>query len=231
MLAAFAAFGPRGARAEEHYPSVPVTDASTSTTTGAKAPATRWGEAELGVLGRFGRLGIPAGGLGKSGAIQGSGWLVKYVMPVGWGGYWRWSNYSTTNNDHYDWYQRQYVFGFLRRIHQTGRAGWWSVRTQSHLAIGMMYWQMGTNESCARSFAPLGTTCQTLGAQQNASGSGIGMEVRVGGEVGAGPIALGVDVGVEGYRRWSTGSNSDSPPGWSYAPTVQLNLGITLPIE
>ena len=197
------------------------------------ALAGRWGEFAFSLVERFGRISVPSDSeRGKSGSLQGSGFEVRFMMRPGVGAYYRWTNAATNSHDGADWYHLEYAFGFVRRLHETGRADLLGLRTSSHLALGFLYTQLGTNEACTRGYAPLAADCSTTNFDRgNASGAGVGMELRLGGDVAFGPLDLGLDVGISGYRRWSTGSNSVSIPGWFYVPSAQLKLAIALPFS
>ena len=204
----------------------------------ADALAGRWGDVAFSFVERFGRISVPSDSeRGKSGSLQGSGVELRFMMRAGVGAYYRWTNAASHANNKQDWYHLEYAFGFAQRLHATGKSGLLGLRTSSRLEFGILYTQLGTNESCTRSYMPLATDCSTANfgtsaanpAGGNASGAGIGLEMRLGGDVALGPFDLGLDVGISGYRRWSTGSNSVSIPGWFYVPSAQLKLAIALP--
>jgi len=192
----------------------------------------RYGDVSLTITESFGRINVPADSeRGKSGATQGSGFELRYMMTPGVGAYYRWENAAQQSGDHFDWYVLQYVFGFAGRLHSTGRKGLWTIRTQSRIEWGLLYFQAGTNDVCTRSLFPLGANCSGTPPVENASGAGLGTELRLAGEVDVGPIAFAVDLGATGYRRWSTGSSSVSIPGWFWMPTVLFHVGLALPVD
>lgn len=192
----------------------------------------RYGDVSLTVVESFGRINVPSDSeRGGSGSMQGSGWDLRFMMAPGVGAYYRWDNAAQNSGNHADWYVLQYAFGFAGRLHSTGRSGLWSIRTQSRLEWGLLYFQAGTNDVCTRSWAPLGDTCSGTPPTGNASGAGVGSELRLAGEVDFGPIALVLNLGATGYRRWSTGSSSVSIPGWFWMPTAMLHIGIALPTD
>ena len=246
MLALAGSSAPATARAappaSEATTSEPRSSAEADPTTGvdvpdrpvaaASAASGHYGDASLAVVERFGRYSLPSSvERGTAGGIQGSGWDLRFMMTPGVGAYYRWSSAGQSLGHHVDWYHLEYAFGFAARLHSTGRAGTWSVRTQSRVEWGMIYFQAGTNDACVRSYAPLGTACAGDGGSGNASGAGFGSEVRLAGEVDFGPIGLSADVGAAGFRRWSTGSNSVSIPGWFWMPTAQIKLGLALAFD
>jgi hypothetical protein len=195
------------------------------------ALAGRWGDVAFSFVERFGRMSVPKDSeRGKSGTLQGSGVELRFMMRPGVGAYYRWTNAATNSGNKQDWYHLEYAFGFAKRLHATGKPGLIGLRTSSRFEIGFLYTQLGTNEACTRSYMPLATDCSTTNfGLGNASGAGVGLEMRLGGDVAFGPLDLGVDIGISGYRRWSTGSGSVSIPGWFYVPSAQLKLAIALP--
>jgi hypothetical protein len=195
------------------------------------ALAGRWGDVAFSFVERFGRMGVPSDSeRGRPGMLQGSGVELRFMMRAGVGAYYRWTNAATNMGNKQDWYHLEYAFGFAQRLHATGKSSLLGLRTSSRVELGFLYTQLGTNESCSRSYVPLATDCSTTNfGPGNASGAGVGLEMRIGGDVAFGPLDLGLDIGISGYRRWSTGSNSVSIPGWFYVPSAQLKLAIALP--
>jgi hypothetical protein len=197
----------------------------------------RYGDVSLTIVESFGKINMPNDSeRGASGAMQGSGWDLRYMMVPGVGAYMRWESLGQTSNvpasAPTSWYLLQYVFGFAGRLHSTGRPGLWSIRTSSRIQWGIMYFQAGTNtDGCTHGWLPLSTSCGGAPTTLNASGAGWGTELRLAGEIDFGPLALALDVGAMGYRRWSTGSSSVSIPGWFWMPTAQLKFGLALPFD
>lgn len=189
-------------------------------------PKGRWGDASFSLVERYGRLVVPSPELGTSGTLAGSGFELRFMMPVGWGAYYRWVNGATNARNGFDWFHGDFSFGIDRRLHATGGPSTWSVRTQSRFELGLAYTQLGTNLTCTRSASPLATSCDGGGIAGNVSGAGFGLETRIAAEIALGPIYVGADLGIAGYRRWSTGSASLSPPGWFALPSAQLRMGV-----
>ncbi len=191
----------------------------------------RWGNVAISLVERFGTIQLPSSAEhGKSGSLRGSGLELRFNMRPGIGAYYRLTTATTANNDKNDVYQLEWAFGFSKRLHATGKPGFWQFRTSSHLDFGFLYWHLDTNESCTRSYSPLSSSCETLDWSRgnNTSGSGVGLEARLGAEIAIGLLGLGFDVGVAGYQKWSTGGNSDSPPMNYWVPTAQLKLSVDL---
>lgn len=207
-------------------------DVSAATAPKKVSASGRFGDVSLAVVETFGRIDVPSGtAFGKSGAMQGSGWDLRFMMPPGVGAYYRWNNAAQHDGNHVDWYLVQYAFGIAGRLHSTGRSGLWSIRTQSRIEWGFLYFQANTDDNCTRSWAPRGAECSGVSAAASASGAGIGTELRVAGEIDVGPLAISVDVGATGYRSWSSASGSASLPGWFWIPNAQLKFGLVLPFD
>ncbi|MEO7092066.1 MAG: hypothetical protein ABI175_02370 [Polyangiales bacterium] len=239
---AVAAASSRSARAQEKEaesttPPPTVTTKKASAKDAVEEPkkgdamAGRWGDVAFSFVERFGRMSVPSDSeRGTSGMLQGSGVELRFMMRAGVGAYYRWTNAATNTGNKQDWYHLEYAFGFARRLHATGKSDLIGLRTSSRIELGFLYTQLGTHEACSRSYVPLATDCSTTNyAPGNASGAGVGLEMRLGGDIAFGPLDLGLDIGISGYRRWSTGSGSVSIPGWFYVPSAQLKLAIALP--
>jgi hypothetical protein len=222
---------------EELEPKEKTTDVSADAAAKKESTSGRYGDVSLTIVESFGKINMPSDAeRGASGAMQGSGWDLRYGMVPGIGAYWRWESLGQTtslaSSNGTSWYMLQYVFGMVGRLHSTGRPGLWSIRTQSRIEWGILYFQAGTNtDGCTHGWLPLSTSCGGASTTLNASGAGIGSELRLAGEIDFGPIAVALDVGATGYRRWSTGSSSVSIPGWFWMPTAQLKFGLALPFD
>jgi len=195
------------------------------------AAAEPWGTGSLSLVERWGTLAVGSPEHGQSGGQFGSGLEARFMMPIGWGAYYRTNRAATNNGDNFDWSHFEFSAGFSRRIVRGGSANLFSPRYQVHFDFGMLYSKLGTNERCTRSWAPLYTKCETTTSDHpvNLDGSYFGLEARIGADVSFGPLGVGVDVGIGGFRRIVTGGNSADPPTWFAAPTAQLKMGIELP--
>lgn len=191
----------------------------------------RWGDWSIAVVERFGLLLIAgAEPAATSPTVRGAGAELRYVMPVGWGAYWRWTDVASSVQNQFEWRQSELMFGFSRRVFRTGRVDPWTFRSQARVDVGVGFSRVGTNESCSQSFVPFGTSCSTgPGRPPNITGDAAALEVRLSGDVGFGPIGLGLDVGFAAYARYVTGDNSVPPPGLFYLPSAQLRLGVAVP--
>jgi hypothetical protein len=196
------------------------------------ALAGKWGDFALSVVERFGRISVPSDAeRGQSGALKGSGMEFRVGTRSGLGAYYRIITAATSNNDGADWYHAEYAFGFAGRLHASGKPGFWQFHTQSRIELGILYSQLGTNQTCSTSYAPWGTSCDSTVPSPflNASGAGWGVEMRLAGEIGFGPIGLGLDVGASANHRWSTGESSVSIPFHWFVPSAQLKIALVLP--
>ena len=222
---------------EEMAPKEKTEDVSAEAAAKKESTSGRFGDVSLTIVETFGKINMPNDAeRGASGNMQGSGWDLRYMMVPGVGAYARWESIGQTStvpsSAPTSWYVLQYAFGIAGRLHSTGRPGLWSVRTHSRIEWGILYFQAGTNtDGCTHGWLPLSTSCGGTPANLNASGAGLGTELRLAGEVDVGPIAIALDVGATGYRRWSTGSSSVSIPGWFWMPTAQLKFGLALPFD
>lgn len=198
--------------------------------TSAPAPS-QWGDASLNLVERFGYLAIDGAPRGKSGFARGAGLELRFMMPIGWGAYYRYLNVATANKDGQDWYHGEFVAGLSRRLMSVGRRELWSTRASARFDFGVGYAQTGTNERCTQSFVPFGTDCSSRGGlPKNVQGDALTFEARLGADVGFGPVAIGLDVGMSAYLNVTTGGNSLSLPWLFLAPSGQLRLGVALPI-
>lgn len=199
-------------------------------TASAEETRTLYGDAAISVVERFGYLAIDNAPAGQSGLIRGAGIELRYMMPVGWGAYYRYVSAATANKDRFDWYQSEYVAGFSRRLLAVGRRDLWSVRVAARFDFGVGYTQIGTNETCTRSFVPFGTSCSTgPNRPVNVQGDALLAEARFAADAGVGPIYLGLDIGSAAYLNVTTGGNSASLPAVFFAPSGQVKLGVGLP--
>jgi hypothetical protein len=201
------------------------------TTSAPSVAAEPWGDASFSVVERYGKLLVGTPDRGKSGTLQGSGLEARFTMPMGWGAYYRWTTAATNNSDRFDWKHLDLAAGFSRRVVAGGSPSLWGFRYQVHLDFGFVYTKLGTNEACTTGIAPFATSCSTTTPthEWNADGAGIGLEARVGAALGVGPLAIGVDLGVGGFRTLVTGGNSADPPAWFAAPLAQLKVGLAIP--
>lgn len=224
-LAASAAllFVPRAAHAQS-------TPAEASERSERSERARQWGDASLSVVERFGYLAINPEGRGKSGIARGPGLELRFMLPIGWGAYYRHVGVATSNNDGAEWYHGEFVAGLSRRLMAVGSRELWAFRASARLDFGLGWAQTGTHDRCTKSFVPFGTDCLTIpGGPKNTQGDAMAFEVRVGADVGVGPLYVGADVGMSAYLNVTTGGNSTSLPWLFLAPSGQLKLGIGLP--
>jgi hypothetical protein len=188
---------------------------------------------------RFGGLVMPNASRGSSGAARGSGLEARYVMPAGWGGYFRYSRVAQSNQQDagtaaaFVWDQWDVTFGLSRRLQATPqRVGF---REQLRLDVGFSYSQAGTNLACSNSAFVWAISCDSgtaaNGHPTNASGSAFGMEARLSLDFGVGPIGLGVDFGGGAYKSLTHGSNSEPLPSLFYSWNAQLRAGLSWTIE
>lgn len=205
--------------------------AHAQTNTPSPAPSfDKWGDASLSVAERFGYLSMGGAERGKSGLARGPGLELRFMMPIGWGAYYRYVNVATAHNDAADWYHGEFVAGLSRRLMAVGDKRLWSFRSSARFDFGMGWTQTGTNERCEQSFVPFGTNCRSrAGLPKNVQGDALAFEARLGGDVGIGPLYVGVDVGMSAYLNVTTGSNSLSLPWLFLSPSGQLRLGVALP--
>ncbi|GAC1578724.1 MAG: hypothetical protein NVS3B20_09810 [Polyangiales bacterium] len=208
--------------------SVVVTLVAASAT--ARSQADGWGDASLSLVQRVGKLSLSqTDHLG--GATRGSGMEGRFMMPIGWGAYYRFGNEATKKQDGFDWNHFDIGGGFSRRLAGFGSPELWTLRGQLHLDFGLLYSQIETHESCATGYAPFSTQCQSVSQSRggDASGAALGLEARVGGELGVGPIGVGIDVGEAGYLRLISGANSLPIPARYSLLSVQFKAGIAIP--
>ncbi len=195
------------------------------------ADPARWGDWSLSLVERYGQLLIGgAEPASTSAAVRGAGLELRYLLPIGWGAYWRYTDVASNVGNQFDWQQSELMLGVSRNVFRAGRADPWTFRAQAHVDVGFVFSRIGTNQTCSQSFVPFGTSCSTgPGRPPNITGDSAALEVRLAGDVGFGPIGLGVDVGFGAFARYVTGDNSVPPPGLYYLPSAQLRLGIAVP--
>ncbi len=198
---------------------------------GAAARAPRpFGDVALSLVERFGYLAINNAPVGKSGVVRGAGLELRYMMPIGWGAYWRYVSTASSNGDRFEWFQGEFVAGMSKRLFAVGRTDLWSPRASGRFDFGVGYTQVGTHESCTKSFAPFGTSCVTgPNRPVNVQGDALVVEARFGADLAYGPLFLGLDVGAAAYTNITTGSNSRSLPAFFLSPSGQVKLGVGLP--
>lgn len=201
----------------------------------AETSPRQWGEASLGIVERTQYLAIDGAKVGESGLARGAGVELRYMMPIGWGAYYRWTDVATAGthkaSEAFEWEHQEYTAGVSRRLLRLGPGGLWQPRVQAQLDVGLGYSQIGTHERCTRSYAPWGTSCTTAtgGRQQNVAGDALSLEARIGANVSYGPFTVGLDIGAAAYLTLVGGDNSFTPPGTFFAPSGQLRLGLALP--
>lgn len=189
-----------------------------------------FGDAALSVVERVGYLAINGAPVGQSGMVRGAGVELRYMMPIGWGAYWRYVNTASANGDRFEWSQGEFVAGMSKRLLAVGRADLWAPRASARFDFGVGYAQVGTHETCTRSFAPFGTSCVTgPNRPMNVQGDAFVVEGRFGADLGYGPLFLGLDVGAAAYANITTGNNSRSLPAFFFSPSGQLKVGVGLP--
>lgn len=196
-------------------------------------PATReWGDTSLSVVERFGYLAINGAEQGKSGLARGPGLELRFMLPIGWGAYYRHLAVATSNNDQADWKHSEFIAGLSRRLLAVGSRQLWSARASARFDFGVGYAQTGTHERCTKSFVPYGIDCVTSpGRPRNVQGDALAFEARLGADIGVGPLYLGFDVGMSAYLNVTTGSGSASLPALFLSPSGQVKLGLGLPFS
>jgi len=207
--------------------------AQTSAPTPSAAPGS-WGEASLTVVERMEYLSVAGAEVGKSDLARGPGLELRFMMPVGWGAYYRYNDVATAAqrppSEQFEWEHQEWMFGVSRRLMRVGRGEMWSFRAQSTLDFGLGWSRLGTHQVCERSYTPFGTNCYTGPKRPtNVQGDAMAFETRIGAAIGFGPLTLGVDIGAAAYLTLLAGSNSLSPPSPFFAPSGQLRLGLALP--
>jgi hypothetical protein len=189
-----------------------------------------YGEVAVSAVERFGYLAINNAPVGKSGIVRGAGIELRFMMPIGWGAYYRYTSVATANKDRFDWFSGEFVAGLSKRLLAIGRRDLWSPRVSARFDFGVGWTQTGTNESCTRSFVPFGTKCSTgPNRPMNVQGDALVVEARFGADFLVGPINVGLDVGSAAYMNITTGENSQSLPAFFFSPSGQLKLGVGLP--
>ena len=204
---------------------------SGSTRRAQAEPSAAWGDGAIYFDNSFSRLAMNNSEAAKRTAFHGSGVELRFMMPIGWGAYYRANTQATNNRDGYEWKHIDVGGGFSRRLLAVGSGKTWGLRAQLHFDVGFLYSQLATHETCKTGITPFATSCDTItpGYPGNAAGVALGLETRFGGEVGIGPLGLGLDLGVAGYREIVTGGNSREIPGWFAIPSALLKVGLALP--
>lgn len=193
-----------------------------------------WGEASVNVVERTSYLSVAGAEVGKSDLARGPGLELRFVMPMGWGAYYRWTDVATAAirpaSEQFEWEHQEWFFGVSRRLLRIGRGEFWAPRVQAALDVGLGWSQIGTHQVCTRSYVPFKTDCSTgPNRPQNVQGDALGFEARVGAGVSFGPITVGVDVGAAAHLTLFGGSNSWAPPWLFFTPSGQLRFGLALP--
>ncbi len=198
------------------------------TASAQQAQSQGFGDVAFSTVARFGSVSVGSQPHGKSGAMRGSGLEARFMMPIGWGAYYRAITAATDNRDGFEWKHFEIGAGFSRRILRGGTANLLGVRYQLHIDIGMFYAQLGTHETCTTGMVPFAASCDSLSAKRapDAHGVSLGLEARIAAEVGLGPIGFGVDLGAGAFRGILTGGNSLDPPTWYLVPSAQVKLGL-----
>jgi hypothetical protein len=196
-------------------------------------PAPRaWGDGSFSLVERFGYLAINGAERGKSGLARGPGLELRFMMPVGWGAYYRHLAIATSNDDQADWKHSEFIAGLSRRLLAVGSPQLWSARASARFDFGVGWTQTGTHERCTQSFVPFGTDCSTgPNRPRNVQGDAFAFEARLGADIGVGPLYLGLDVGMSAFLNVTTGSNSASLPSLFLSPSGQVKLGFGLPFS
>jgi hypothetical protein len=200
--------------------------------TTTETPKREWGDVSLSVVERFGYLAINGAEQGKAGMARGPGLELRFMLPIGWGAYYRHIGIATANDDRADWKHSEFIAGLSRRLVAVGSRELWSARASARFDFGVGWTQTGTHERCTRSFVPYGTDCVTgPGRPRNVQGDAMAFETRVGADIGFGPLYLGLDIGMSAYLNVTTGNDSASLPWLFLSPSGQLKLGLGLPFS
>jgi hypothetical protein len=184
---------------------------------------------------RFGGLVLPNATRGQSGGVTGSGLEVRYMMPVGWGAYFRYARAvqgtSKCGDSCGTWDQWDLTFGFSKRLQATPQKQ--TFREHTRLDLGLLYSQAGTRSSCSSSPLTWSISCDSgkPSSGLNISGAAIGVEARLGLEVAVGPIGLGIDFGGAAFKSMTQGGNSDALPSIFFAWSAQARAGLAWTIE
>jgi hypothetical protein len=184
---------------------------------------------------RFGGLVLPNATRGGSGKVMGSGLETRFMMPVGWGGYFRYARAVQDNFKCGDacatWDQWDLTFGFSKRLQATPQKS--TFREHTRFDLGFLYSQAATRATCSNSLFTWSIGCDsgkpTSGL--NISGSAIGIEARLGLELAVGPIGLGLDFGGAAFKSLTHGGNSDALPSVFFAWSAQARAGLSWTIE
>lgn len=184
---------------------------------------------------RFGGLVLPSATRGQSGSAYGSGLEARYILPVGWGGYFRFSRVRQDNQKCgdacYVWDHWDLTFGLSRRLQATPQRP--TFREHTRLDVGFSYSQAGTHTSCDGGYLPWSISCASGASTKhvNASGSAFGIEARLAAEIGVGPIALGLDVGGGAFKSLTHGESSEPLPSVFFAWSAQARAGVSWSFE
>ena len=195
------------------------------------ARAEPWGEGAIEAVERFGHLATSASRLGANDALVGSGLQARFMLPVGWGAYYRWTTSTSNARDGADWFDSELAMGVSRRLESSSHKSFWGVRWHLRLDAGLTYSVLDTNERCSHGVVPFAASCTTttLGRPADASGNALGVEGRLAGTVGVGPFSLGLDIGAAESHRLTTSSGSVAIPTWIGLTTAQIEVGFALP--
>lgn len=178
---------------------------------------------------------LPNATRGSSGGVTGSGLEIRYMMPVGWGAYFRYARAVQANfkcsGECATWDQWDVTFGFSKRLQATPQKA--AFREHTRLDLGLLYSQAATHSSCSNSLLTWSISCENgrPASGLNISGSAIGLEARLGLEVAVGPIGLGLDFGGAAFKSMTHGDNSDPLPSVFFAWSAQARAGLAWTIE
>ena len=184
---------------------------------------------------RFGGLVLPNATRGSSGSVTGSGLETRFMMPVGWGAYFRYARAVQGNSSCAEgsctWDQWDLTFGFSKRLQATPQKS--TFREHTRFDLGFLYSQAATHPSCSSSVLTWSIACANdkPASGLNISGSAIGLEARLGLEVAVGPIGLGLDFGGAAFKSLTHGGNSDPLPSVFFAWSAQARAGVSWTIE
>lgn len=184
---------------------------------------------------RFGGLVLPNATRGSSGSVTGSGLETRFMMPVGWGAYFRYARAVQGNSSCADgsctWDQWDLTFGFSKRLQATPQKT--TFREHTRFDLGFLYSQAGTHPSCSGSVFTWSIACANdkPASGLNISGSAVGIEARLGLELAVGPVGLGLDFGGAAFKSLTHGGNSDPLPSVFFAWSAQARAGLSWTIE
>jgi hypothetical protein len=238
ILAPFALVTFAAARASAEGVGAPAKPTDAPLDKGNTAAGSRFpngGDLGAYLIERYGGLVLPSATRGASGGAYGSGLEARYIMPVGWGGYARFTRVRQDNqkcgDDCYVWDHWDVTLGLSRRLQATPQRP--AFREHTRFDLGFAYSQANTSLSCDGQYTPWSISC-TSGASarhRNASGSALGIEARLAVEIGVGPVALGLDVGGGAFKSLTHGENSEPLPTVFFAWSAQARAGLSWSIE